>query len=308
MGLFSSIGKVVGKVAGAVTGGSSGGFPWGSVISAGSNIVGGLISDSSASRAQEAQVDAQREFAQNGIRWRVADAQAAGLHPLAALGAQVTPYQPFSVGESGLGRGISEMGQDISRSMHATRDRNERAAALAVETAARNENLQQSRERHSADMQRAELENMLLASQLKRQQVQSNPPFPSMTRGSVGDPNSAGSFVVNPAEITSGDPTRPERTAGPSSPAFTRYNFGGGALIDLPSQEASEALESAGPLITVPMIAYQNAIGRHLDGNQPPTHKLPPGYKWRWDSYKRTYVPVQVRSSPYGDIEHRLHR
>ena len=28
----------------------------------------------------------QREFAQNGIRWRAADARAAGLHPLAALG------------------------------------------------------------------------------------------------------------------------------------------------------------------------------------------------------------------------------
>ena len=37
---------------------------------------------------------AQEDFAKKGIRWRVADAEAAGLHPLAALGAQPAAAQP----------------------------------------------------------------------------------------------------------------------------------------------------------------------------------------------------------------------
>lgn len=39
----------------------------------------------------------QREFAQNGVRWRVADARAAGIHPLAALGMSPTQAQPTAV-------------------------------------------------------------------------------------------------------------------------------------------------------------------------------------------------------------------
>lgn len=40
----------------------------------------------------------QRDFAQHGVRWKVADAKAAGLHPLAALGANVSSPSPVSVG------------------------------------------------------------------------------------------------------------------------------------------------------------------------------------------------------------------
>ena len=57
-------------------------------------LIGGLFNN----RRQDQQSDLQREFAQNGIRWKVADAEAAGIHPLAALGAQTTPYQPVSIG------------------------------------------------------------------------------------------------------------------------------------------------------------------------------------------------------------------
>jgi hypothetical protein len=41
----------------------------------------------------------QREFAMNGISWRVGDAKRAGLHPLAALGANVTSYSPVHAGD-----------------------------------------------------------------------------------------------------------------------------------------------------------------------------------------------------------------
>lgn len=62
----------------------------------------------------------QKEFAQSGIQWRVADAKKAGLHPLAALGANTTSYSPslqtpgYS-GEYGLSDVGSKMGQAVNK-------------------------------------------------------------------------------------------------------------------------------------------------------------------------------------------------
>lgn len=62
----------------------------------------------------------QREFAQNGISWRVADAARSGLSPLAAIGAAEPGFQPtsqvFNAPEKDLARGLDEMGQNIRRS------------------------------------------------------------------------------------------------------------------------------------------------------------------------------------------------
>lgn len=53
-------------------------------------IIGGLFQRS----ANRENAQNQREFAQMGIQWRVADAKAAGLHPLYALGGGGATYQP----------------------------------------------------------------------------------------------------------------------------------------------------------------------------------------------------------------------
>lgn len=99
---------------------------WGSIISAGAGLLGGMMSASASKSAARKQVQLQREFAQNGIRWKVVDAKAAGLHPLAALGAQTTSYQPVQVGDTSLGSSLSEMGQNIGRAVDATMTRRER--------------------------------------------------------------------------------------------------------------------------------------------------------------------------------------
>lgn len=64
----------------------------------------------------------QKEFAQNAIQWRVADAVAAGLHPLAALGMPVSSYSPEIVGGSSGGSlqdSLSAMGQDLTSALTA---------------------------------------------------------------------------------------------------------------------------------------------------------------------------------------------
>lgn len=66
----------------------------------------------------------QKEFAQNGIQWRVADAAAAGLSPLAALGASEPSFSPVSAqvfpadtAPRNIGlQTLANMGQDLLRS------------------------------------------------------------------------------------------------------------------------------------------------------------------------------------------------
>jgi len=74
------------------------------------------------------QMAMQKEFAQQGIRWRVADAEAAGLHPLAALGAMPTNASGVSAsavptGSGNRFRALSEMGQNLSRAVLANSDK-----------------------------------------------------------------------------------------------------------------------------------------------------------------------------------------
>lgn len=62
-----------------------------------SNIARGIRADARASRLNHRR---QVRFAKNSLQWRVQDAKRAGLHPLAALGTQVTPYTPLQGGGS----------------------------------------------------------------------------------------------------------------------------------------------------------------------------------------------------------------
>lgn len=120
-------------------------FPWGSVIGAAGGIVSGILGGNSQKEANEQnlqlareQLAYQKELAKNQIQWRVNDAKAAGLHPLAALGVSPMSYSPVSgsaVGAdyAGVGQSLQQMGQDIDRARMAGLDRQERKKALALQ-------------------------------------------------------------------------------------------------------------------------------------------------------------------------------
>lgn len=80
-------------------------MPWGLIIGAALSAAAAAKASSDARRARLSQQSSQdstseldyarqKEFAQNSIQWRVADAKAAGLHPLYALGGAGSSYQP----------------------------------------------------------------------------------------------------------------------------------------------------------------------------------------------------------------------
>lgn len=113
-----SSGAFGGAASGAAMGSMAGpiGTVAGGLIGAAGSVLGGLMSGNSQERLTQRNIDLQREFAENGISMRVADAKRAGLHPLAALGSFPTSFNPV-VMEDPMGRAISQAGQDIGSSI-----------------------------------------------------------------------------------------------------------------------------------------------------------------------------------------------
>lgn len=153
----------------------------GSLISAGANLLGGLFNrDAAKDAAQEANavaernalrnIELQKQFAQEGIRWKVNDAREAGIHPLYALGASTTSFAPVSVGhtssyDGSMGKAIANAGQDIGRAINAGSTAGERATRYTQTVEALN-------------LERLGLENELLASKIRKENTALPPPFP----------------------------------------------------------------------------------------------------------------------------------
>ncbi len=87
-----------------------------SAIAGSGAYFGGKSAGKAQKKAGKRNVRYQRQFAQQGVSWRVNDAMRAGLSPLAALGVSVPGFQS-QVAPDAEGRGItraaSEMGQGI---------------------------------------------------------------------------------------------------------------------------------------------------------------------------------------------------
>lgn len=101
------------------------------LIGAGASLAGGAISGLFGRSNSKREYERQKEFAQNGIRWRVADAKAAGIHPLYAIGSNTPTYSPQAA--VGTDFGVSQAGQNIARAIEAKQTREERANAQAIQ-------------------------------------------------------------------------------------------------------------------------------------------------------------------------------
>lgn len=105
---------------------STGAILGGAGISAGAGLIGSAINGIMAGQSFDFQremwdknYNAQKEFAQNSMQWRVADARAAGLHPLAALGQMGSSYTPTSVYDNGpdVGSAVANAGSALGSAM-----------------------------------------------------------------------------------------------------------------------------------------------------------------------------------------------
>lgn len=145
----------------------------------GGSLISSFLGNSAADDQREAEnqrfasnLAYQKEFAQNGIQWKVADARAAGIHPMAALGANTVSYSPMALGDIG-----SELrqksGQDLGRAVSAVSDQSSRDKDVNAAV-------------QKLTLERAGLENELLKSQIVRVRQSANPAPQSPTV--VADP------------------------------------------------------------------------------------------------------------------------
>lgn len=236
----------------------------------------------------------QKEFAQSGVQWRTADARAAGIHPLAALGAQTVSFSPASIGhvpEVGVGgagyaeraagiegagnawaRGVSQAGQDIASSLHATRSEQQRMQAV-------------SKTVQDLSLQRMGLENALLASQVAKLNTV-GPPMQSLAsrylvdgQGQTALPDALVERI--PLEVNKVDPHRQSNEpAAVGEVGFLRSSDG--SYQPVRSADAATRMDDDdfGNLLW----SVRNRILPWLDGSnrQNPPYPAPAGHVWQY--------------------------
>ncbi|QXP44303.1 MAG: DNA pilot protein [Arizlama microvirus] len=143
-------------------------------------LLGGAISAGAKLLGQKSEQKMQQKFAKNGIQWKVADAQAAGVHPLYALGANTMSYQPVGVGDGF--DFLKDMGQNIDRAREATSE----APAKAM-----------TGKLGSLSLERAGLENELLRAEIAKTRAQTGPAMPSVSGGGR-DPLTVAGLTIRP--------------------------------------------------------------------------------------------------------------
>lgn len=248
----------------------------GALISGAASLLGGALSNDSNKAAVRAQTKLQREFAQHGIRWKVADAKAAGLHPLFAMGAQSPQFSPTIIPDS-MGPALSEAGQNVGRAVAATLTPLERATAAAqlrvLESQANANDAQ-------AVMFRSEaLRNFRPGAEagipLSDGSASALPPGQQLLpEGQMP----TGIHLAKPQESIiprSNDPT----TAAGINPGWSEFNVAPGMRMVLPttSSDPAEALESVGESFILMLATYMENKRRY-------------GQAWTDEFFKR-YVP-----------------
>lgn len=247
----------------------------GSIISAGASLLGGSKDRKAAASANEMNAELQREFAQNGIRWKVEDAKAAGVSPLFALGAQTHSFSPSLVGKSH--DDFSRAGQDIGRAVDAGRTVTERNRARA----------------DALTLERGELENQLLRSQIAKLNQPGHPP----ARPVAGISDS-------PMERSGFNPSVPFQEPGAIvERGFTNTSSGG--LAPVPGSDAKQRIEDS---FADWAWSFRNLFLPNVGLDTPPSNReypLPSGYRWRWSHARQEYRPSRSRVHKFLDSYHR---
>lgn len=170
----------------------------GTAVKAGFGFLGAKRSEKHAQKMFNQNAALQRQFARQGIQWRVADARAAGIHPLAALGASTHSASPVALGADH--SGISSAGQDFSRAMQ-TGLRSRSAQVAHYNAQVRKHNLRN-----------LELRNALLASQIARNTQAGQVPRTGMEDSGIvaGQPDSnVGRYAIIPQRVVASMSGRP---------------------------------------------------------------------------------------------------
>lgn len=200
-------------------------FLGGLISSVAGPLIGGLLGSDSQERANDQNAALQREFAQQGIRWKVEDAKAAGINPLFALGAPAVSFQPSYVGDTALPSALANIGQNISSRIDSTRTAEERVDAAS----------------RALLMERGALENDLLRSQIALTNSQVTPPSPGSSY--LVDGQTQSGVIMRPSDLRMSRAGNAGIEAAPPSPSTKEFRHSDGTVSLYPSKDIAESIE-----------------------------------------------------------------
>lgn len=197
--------------------------------------------DSDVDTQRQQNTEMQKEFAQNGIRWKVADAKAAGLHPVFALGGSGASYTPNPIT---IGGGIDpSMGQNLSNAVARQSTSQERsihnATMLTLEA-------QAERDFAQASYYRSEAARGIQGNG-------SGAPFPPVV-GPLMPPAGVGLVTPKAPDVIAPRIGDASQTAA-INPMWESHRAGDGVLIDLPRSDEGPAEAAENPLIWPAIVA-----------------------------------------------------
>ncbi len=224
----------------------------------------------------------QKEFAQKGIQWRAADAKAAGISPLAALGANLTQPAPISVGmEPTAGGPMRAAGQNISRAVRQTMNRKERLQTEFTEQQLIGE----------------KIKNETMRVQLQNYKNGPSMPYGGMSSGLTGRKGLAGQgdtpVTVMSNQVGASAPGQPQYSAGTfPSVSFRRTNDGGLR----PTMSEDYGKHAPGILAELEW-NFINKLMPARSGLRPPTkanYPIPQGTdQWKWNPRRQAFYPAR---------------
>ncbi len=253
------------------------------LIAGAASLVGGFMKSSGASSAASkaaeqsaADRDLQLKFAQEGIRWRVEDAQKAGIHPLYAMGAALPTYSPssqsFANQRAGMGDSISAAGQDLSRAFAAQQTKQERIQSGLPALAKTN----------------AALQNELLRAEiaLKRSQVPGSGPGPSAGLNLIPGQED-GSVVINkPLERPTPSGQFPHQVGAAISDVQWAKTKAG--WVKIPSEQVKQSIEDN--FVQETMWDLRNTAADYGTGtDHPPDKYKPKAHEWYFSRLTNTW-------------------
>jgi hypothetical protein len=214
-------------------------------------------------------MEQQKEFAQNGIQWKVADAKKAGIHPLAALGAQTYNAAPALAGGSQAPQVAAEMGQNIDRALLSMVRKEDRSAAS----------------QRAKEINRLEDEIKIIELNNRMKTLQGGGQLPPAVPNMVKD---------KPSIRTSGKSDSPQTEAGDKR-AYVEVPMGDGSIMMTPSEDSKMGYEDMiVPETMVSKRMYFDPLFKNEVSAKPAKSSLPKGYKdWEYSPRSGSWYPVK---------------
>lgn len=254
------------------------------------SIAGSYLTGKSNEKAAAQNSAIQRELAQNGLSWRVADAKRAGINPLAALGASIPTGNPVAVGTDYGDFGMGAFGQNISRAMQ---------SKMTAE----------QREIHNLNKEMLEVQIEGQKIENRNKMVGTGPPLPSAEYTSPGR-NTDPTVNVVPTQINASDQQGVESG---TKPMYQKVIDNEGRLTFMPTSDLADVFESYTPAYIGEMYKYirnlfRSGMALYSDSGRRKMEswlrkirpKAPKGYEYQYDpnnmNWKLERLPSDKRS------------